>query len=105
MHSLDCPVRFIYRELTLYQVDINEDDYLSLLSSDGLEKNDVKLPKGALGETIRKLFFDDGNDLSRFNTFSLIFFFPISTNAKLTLSTVVTVKNGEIIDEVINYKL
>lgn len=37
-----------------YQLLYVDDDYLHLITSDGTEKNDVKLPEGELGKQIKK---------------------------------------------------
>jgi translation initiation factor 5A len=44
-------------------MDITEDDFLSLLTSDGNTKNDLKMPTDeVLGGQIRTMF-DDGKDV------------------------------------------
>lgn len=45
------------------QLDISEDNFLSLMSEDGSTKDDVKIPDGEVGEKIKKSFNDD-KDLS-----------------------------------------
>ncbi|OIW24252.1 hypothetical protein CONLIGDRAFT_544199, partial [Coniochaeta ligniaria NRRL 30616] len=40
-----------------YQLtDISDDGFLSLMTDDGLPKDDVKLPDGEIGEKTNKLF-------------------------------------------------
>lgn len=46
-------------EYTLINID---DNHLNLMTSDGAEKNDVKVPEGELGDKI-KADFDDGKEL------------------------------------------
>lgn len=52
--------------LTISQVDVSEDGFLSLMSDDGSTKDDVKLPDGEVGDKINKLFSEDGKDTSKF---------------------------------------
>ena len=44
-------------------IDINEDGYMSLMLDDGSIKEDLKLPEGEVGESIRAAF-DDGKELT-----------------------------------------
>ena len=37
-------------------IDISDDGFLSLMTDDGVTKDDVKLPEGEIGERINKLF-------------------------------------------------
>ncbi|KAJ4416175.1 translation initiation factor eIF5A [Neurospora sp. IMI 360204] len=83
--SPDTAVPMVNHEKEYQLIDISEDGYLDLLNFSGDTKDDVKLPKDALGETIRKLFVDDGKDL--------------------TVTVKVTIENGEPIEKVIKYKL
>ncbi|KAF8423108.1 translation protein SH3-like domain-containing protein [Tirmania nivea] len=50
-HNMDVP--YVKREEYQF-LYISEDDFLQLLSNDGMEKNDVKLPEGELGDRIRE---------------------------------------------------
>lgn len=43
-----------------------DDDFLHLITSDGGEKNDVKVPEGELGDRIRK-YEEDGADIREFS--------------------------------------
>ncbi|KIX00663.1 uncharacterized protein Z518_09728 [Rhinocladiella mackenziei CBS 650.93] len=46
-----------------YQLlDITDDDFSSLISSDGTTKDDVKISEGEVGEKIEKLFRTEEND-------------------------------------------
>ena len=47
------------------QLDITDDGFLSLMSDDGSQKEDVKVPDGDVGDKITKLFTDDGKDTSK----------------------------------------
>lgn len=52
------------------QLDISDDGFLSLMSDDGVTKDDVKVPEGEVGERIDKLFKQEEKDLSMFaNTY------------------------------------
>jgi translation initiation factor 5A len=44
-------------------MDIDEDDYLTLMSEDGTTREDLQLPEGELGQQIRESF-DNDQDLS-----------------------------------------
>jgi translation initiation factor 5A len=44
-------------------MDIDEDNYLSLMSEDGTTREDLQLPEGELGQQIRESF-DNDQDLS-----------------------------------------
>lgn len=48
------------------QLDISDDGFLSLMSDDGVTKDDVKVPEGEVGERIDKLFKQEEKDLSTF---------------------------------------
>lgn len=50
-----------------FQLDITDDDFLSLLKDDGDTKDDVKVPEGDVGERIVKMFKDEGKDVSKYN--------------------------------------
>ena len=52
------------------QLDITDDNFLSLMSDDGSLKDDVKVPDGDVGDKIKKLFTDDGKDTSKINQLS-----------------------------------
>jgi translation initiation factor 5A len=43
-------------------IDITDDSFLSLLTSDGTTKDDLKLPEEEIGQQIRTMF-DDGKDI------------------------------------------
>jgi len=58
-HNMDVPV-VKRNEYTL--IDISDDGYLSLMTSDGDTKDDVKLPEGEVGAKINKLFTEEGKD-------------------------------------------
>ena len=47
------------------QLDISEDGFLNLLTDNGDEKNDVKIPDGEVGEKIHKLFTEESKDTSK----------------------------------------
>ncbi|CCD25811.2 translation elongation factor eIF-5A NDAI_0G00350 [Naumovozyma dairenensis CBS 421] len=57
-HNMECPVV----KRTEYQLLDIDDGYLSLMTMDGETKDDVKMPEGELGETMRAAF-DEGKDL------------------------------------------
>jgi len=46
------------------QLDITDDDFLSLMNDDGDTKDDVKVPEGEVGDKIKKLFTEEGKDTS-----------------------------------------
>jgi len=47
-----------------YQVlDISDDDYVSLLDEEGVQKDDLKVPEGEVGEELRNLF-NEGKELN-----------------------------------------
>jgi translation initiation factor 5A len=50
-------------KLMLLQLDVTDDDFLSLMDDSGTTKDDVKLPDGEVGDKIRKML-DDGKDVS-----------------------------------------
>ncbi|KAK4465280.1 eukaryotic translation initiation factor 5A-1 [Cladorrhinum samala] len=58
-HNMDVPV-VKRNEYTL--LDITDDGFLQLMTSDGDTKEDVKLPDGEVGQKITKLFTDEGKD-------------------------------------------
>jgi len=58
-HNMDVPV-VKRNEYTL--LDITDDGFLSLMTSEGDTKEDVKLPEGEVGQKITKLFVDEGKD-------------------------------------------
>lgn len=53
--------------LTSSQIDISDDGFLSLMTDDGVTKDDVKLPEGEIGERITKLFKVEEKDTSKFH--------------------------------------
>jgi len=57
-HNMDVP----NVSRTEYQFSYIDDDFLHLITQDGGEKNDVKVPDGELGDRIRK-FEEDGTDI------------------------------------------
>ena len=46
------------------QLDVSEDNFLSLMSDNGDTKDDVKVPDGEVGEKINKLFREEEKDTS-----------------------------------------
>lgn len=48
------------------QLDVSDDGFLSLMSDDGGEKNDVKIPDGEVGDKIKKLFREEEKESSKF---------------------------------------
>jgi translation initiation factor 5A len=48
--------------LTRPQIDISDDGYLSLMTSEGDTKDDVKMPEGEVGAKITKLFKEEEKD-------------------------------------------
>lgn len=57
--------RLIFSDkLTGTQLDISEDNFLSLMDDSGTTKDDVKVPDGEVGEKIMKLFRTDEKDTS-----------------------------------------
>jgi hypothetical protein len=54
------------RQLTHVQLDITDDNFLSLMSDDGSTKDDVKMPEGEVGDKIEKLFRTDEKDTSEY---------------------------------------
>jgi hypothetical protein len=48
------------------QIDISDDGYLSLMTSDGDTKDDVRLPDGEVGEKIKKLFKEEEKETRKF---------------------------------------
>merc|ERR1719487_862977 len=57
-HNMDVP-NVVRNEYQLMNVD---DGFLNLLTADGGEKNDVKVPEGQVGDEIQAAF-DDGKDI------------------------------------------
>ena len=51
--------------LTGTQLDISEDNFLSLMDDSGTTKDDVKVPDGEVGDKIMKLFKTDEKDTSK----------------------------------------
>ncbi|KAK4544620.1 translation initiation factor eIF5A [Oleoguttula mirabilis] len=58
-HNMDVPN---VRRQEYQLLDISEDGFLNLLTDNGEEKNDVKVPDGEVGEKINKLFTEDNKD-------------------------------------------
>ncbi|GAA5885628.1 hypothetical protein JCM3774_001997 [Rhodotorula dairenensis] len=58
-HNMDVP-NVVRNEYTLMNID---DGFLNLLTADGGEKNDVKVPDNEIGQEIQKAF-DDGVDIA-----------------------------------------
>jgi len=58
-HNMDVPN---VRRQEFQLLDISEDGFLNLLTDNGDEKNDVKVPDGEVGDKINKLFTEDGKD-------------------------------------------
>jgi len=58
-HNMDVPV-VTRTEYTV--LDLTDDGFCSLLNSDGTTKDDLKIPEGELGESLRKEF-DSGKEL------------------------------------------
>ena len=48
------------------QLDIGDDDFMSLMGEDGASKDDVKCPDNEIGAKIRKLFIDEEKDTSAY---------------------------------------
>ena len=51
--------------LTIIQLDISTDGFLSLMADNGDTKDDVKVPEGDVGEKIDKLFRVEEKDTSK----------------------------------------
>ena len=51
--------------LIFLQLDITDDGFLSLMDDNGTTKDDVKVPEGEVGDKIKKLFQEDGKDVSK----------------------------------------
>ncbi|KAJ5713846.1 uncharacterized protein N7483_011027 [Penicillium malachiteum] len=60
-HNMDVP-HVSRKEYQL--LDITDDDFLSLLKDDGDTKDDVKIPKGEVGERINRMFKDENKDVN-----------------------------------------
>ncbi|KAK5121593.1 translation initiation factor eIF5A [Meristemomyces frigidus] len=58
-HNMDVPN---VRRQEYQLLDISEDGFLNLLTDNGEEKNDVKVPDGEVGDKINKLFNDENKD-------------------------------------------
>ena len=54
-----------YIFLTAHQLDVTDDNFLSLMSDDGTTKDDVKVPDGEVGDKIEKLFRTEEKDTSK----------------------------------------
>lgn len=54
-------------DLSILQLDIQDDGFLSLMSEDGTMKDDVKNPEGEIGAKIEKLFKDEEKDTSAYH--------------------------------------
>ncbi len=48
-------------------MDISDDDFLSLMTSDGDTKDDVRMPDGEIGAKIKKLFLEEEKETRRFS--------------------------------------
>ncbi|KAK3905450.1 translation protein SH3-like domain-containing protein [Staphylotrichum tortipilum] len=55
-HNMDVPV---VKRSEYILVDISDDGFLSLMTSDGAEKNDVRMPEGEVASKINKLFLEE----------------------------------------------
>ena len=55
----------LVQALTPAQLDITDDNFLSLMADDGATKDDVKVPDGEVGDKIEKLFRTDEKDTSK----------------------------------------
>lgn len=60
------------------QLNITDDGFLNLMSDDGEEKDDVKLPDNEVGQKITKLFTEEEKDTSTY------FLWHITCEEKLT---------------------
>ena len=49
------------------QLDIGDDDFMSLMGEDGASKDDVKCPDNEIGAKIRKLLVDEEKDTSAYS--------------------------------------
>lgn len=49
----------------IFQLDITDDDFLSLMKDDGDTKDDVKVPDNEVGERIVKMFREEEKDVSK----------------------------------------
>jgi len=49
------------------QLDIGDDDFMSLMGEDGASKDDVKCPDNEIGAKIRKIFVDEEKDTSAYS--------------------------------------
>jgi translation initiation factor 5A len=59
--------------LTMTQIDVTDDGFLSLMSDDGSTKDDVKVPDNEVGEKINKMFTEEGKDTSEPNPSDIVF--------------------------------
>jgi len=48
------------------QIDISDDGFLNLMTSDGDTKDDVRMPEGDIGAKITKLFVEEEKETRRF---------------------------------------
>lgn len=48
------------------QIDISDDGFLNLMTSDGDTKDDVRMPEGDVGAKINKLFVEEEKETRRF---------------------------------------
>lgn len=58
-------------DISIVQLDIQDDGFLSLMSEDGTMKDDVKNPEGEIGAKIEKLFKDEEKDTSAYHHFHI----------------------------------
>jgi translation initiation factor 5A len=58
-HNMDVPV---VKRNEYMLVDISDDGFLNLMTSDGGEKNDVRMPEGEIGAKITKLFTEEDKE-------------------------------------------
>lgn len=49
----------------VFQLDISDDGFLSLMNEEGDTKDDVRMPDGEIGEKIERLFKTEEKDTSR----------------------------------------
>jgi len=49
----------------VFQLDVSDDGFLSLMADDGETKDDVKVPDGEVGDKIEKLFKTEEKDTSK----------------------------------------
>ena len=72
-----------------HQIDISDDNFLSLMTDDGDLKDDVKIPDGEIGIKINKLFKIDEKDTSKFSGSGCLVVIPsaVLTRIVQTLSS------------------